>query len=108
MGTQPTGGGFTRETVPLLVQQRLGTDQDSGGAEAALQRPRCRKCAGEPFPLGLIEALEGGHPLPLRSVEPHQAALNGFPVEQHRAGSALPRGSAPVFWGGDVQFLAQG
>jgi hypothetical protein len=107
VGAEVAGGLGSGERLTLAVEQGLGAHQDAGGAEAALERPGGGEGVGQPSPVLLGEALEGGDRAALRPGERHLAAHHRLAVEQHRAAPALARRRAPVLGREHVELFAQ-
>jgi hypothetical protein len=76
VGTEVAGRLVPGEV--LLLQQGVGADQDPGGAEPALQRPRGGEGVGVAVPL--VDALEGDHLPPVHLLQRDLAGHHGLAV----------------------------
>ncbi len=96
VGAETAVDGLPVEVGALLVDERLGPHHDPRGAEAALERPHGGEGVGVAFPLGSIEALEGGDLLACGLLHRDETRHRRLAVEQYGAASALAAGGAPV------------
>ena len=91
----------------LLIQKRLGRDDEPGRADAALQRRVFEKLLLQWMqPFGRRHPFNRGHATPLNLHAQHQAGIHQLAVEQDIAGSAVAVVTA-FLAAGQPQLVAQ-
>ena len=90
--------------VRVAVQQGLGSDDEAGGANAALQRRMLEKLLlNRVQAVALGDAFNGGDLGPFRLRSQHQAGADQAAIDDHRAGTAVA--SAAAFLGAELADL---
>jgi len=105
--SKPALDGLLVEVASLLIHERLGADEDSGRAEAALESAGRGEGIGEAISFFNLESLEGRDGLAFSLLHGDEAALDRLAIEQDRARPALSGWRAAILGGGDAEFFAQ-
>ena len=107
MAAQVAGGLLAGQLRSLAVHQRLGADENAGGAETALEGAAGGEHVGHAGPLLVGNPFQGHHLGAFRTLQRGLAGHPGPAVHQHRAAAALAAGRAAVLGRHDPQFISQ-
>src|SRR5438876_8795262 len=91
-----------------LIDQMLGTNYNSGRAEAALQSPGSDETVGEGVALKLAEAFKRQYGLSGDALRWHRTGNDRSAIDDNRAASALTLRAAAVFGRDHTARVTQG
>ena len=105
MSTEMATGLLLGQRLALLVDQRLRSHDDAGGAEAALQSAAGGEGVGVAIHLTGVEPLDRVDRLPGDPVERHRARHDGLAVDEHGAAPTLALRGTAVLGRREAEFL---